>query len=121
MTHESLDRRKHKRYAASDYSMALFAKAVGLVSDISEVGMALNIIDYQESLSSEKEITFHCKMPDTIITGLPVKVVREEAMKFSRFGGFITQKIGIRFDNPGDLHQEQIRQHISGLPKTATS
>jgi|GEM_PF-5926043 len=96
-------------------AMAIFPKAFGLVTDISEGGMALNVMDFQGSLSDDEEITYYCKSTNTTIIGLPIKFVRKDIVKFSQFGGLITQKIGIRFNNPSIMQQKQIQDHISRL------
>jgi len=115
MVQMTVERRKHKRHPVNEDSMVIFQKAFGLVTDISEGGIALNVMDYQGSLSDDAEITYYCKATSTTIIGLPIKFVRKEIVKFSQFGGLITQKVGIRFNNPSAIQQKQIRDHIARL------
>ena len=103
------ERRKHTRYPITGEVLVRWNKGSGRVVDISTGGMALNILDNSGPLPKKWTTDFYS--PNTRIEGLPLKLVREEAIETFNFGNKM-QTIGVEFDNPTVLQQTQIRQHL---------
>ena len=125
MENKFSDRRKHKRFTVDNKVFVLWHNKAAQAIDISEGGMAIHVTDFivdqivdsPEPLSDDWKTTFLCETTETIITELPVKLVRKEEKEFSRFAVIATQTVGVKFNNPNANQQKQIRQHISGLSK----
>ena len=111
MENQYTEKRKHTRYPVTPDSLVIWNKCAGRVLNRSKGGMAIDLIETLESLPEKWETTFHCPTTGTNIEGLPLKIVRDEAIKLSDFG-IKTQTVGVKFDNPTVFQQDQIRQHL---------
>jgi hypothetical protein len=111
MENEYEEKRQYPRYSVTADSLVLWHKCAGRVLDISEGGMAIDIIESPESLPEKWETIFHCPTTDTRIDGLRLQLVRQESAKTSDFG-IITQTVGAKYNNPTGVQRAQIRQHL---------
>ncbi len=113
-----VNKRKYKRHVVTNNIFVVCQQRAGQVINISEGGMGIEITSYYKSLSddwADEADDFPCLSINKQINGLPLQLVRREDIKLPRFGGFATQVIGVKFNNPSLDQQSQIRQQVSGF------
>jgi hypothetical protein len=114
MEKQDLEKRKHRRYDTIGNALVFSPNLTGRVVNISEGGMAIDVIDKIETELSANgwKTTFYCMDTDTMIKGLPLKLARKGTVEFSPLGSK-NEIIGVEFDEPSILQQEQISCHLS--------
>ena len=109
---EKEEKRNHTRHPVTENGIVLFHKKAGLVLDMSNKGMSINLFDISGPFPDNWEVNFYCAATNTKIKALQLKLVREETEKISEIG-IKTQIVGVIFFKPTPLQQKQIKRHIS--------
>ncbi len=116
MENASPDRRKHKRYAASNDAIAICDMKNGRIINISEGGMAVNFI-FDKPFSEETKVTILSRTKNILIEDIPVRFVRKKDKPHSFTGGFQVQTIGVRFNCLNGAQQDQVNAYVSRLSR----
>ena len=117
MENNFLEKRKHKRYFATDDVIIVCHNHIGRVINISESGIAIKFIDCTEDSTNEFKGDFLCNTTNPDIEKLPLELVRKEDDKLSPFGGFVTKTLGFTFKKLNAIQQKQVINYISGLSR----
>ena len=111
------EKRKCKRYNVTDFVVAVYSTRLGRVVNISENGLAIQLIDTDfESLPDECKTSLLSRSKGFLIEEFPLKLVRKEVTPSTPANRVKLQTIGAKFDTSDALLLRKIRQYILGLP-----
>ena len=111
MDNSSVEKRKCKRHNVTDFVVAVLANRLGRIINISECGLAVQLIDNDlESVPEQCETFFLSKDRGFLIENLPLKLVRKKVMP----SPYIST-VAAQFDTPDAIKLREIKQLIAGL------
>ena len=107
------EKRKCKRYNVTDFVIAVYANRLGRLINISESGLAIQLIDADlELLPEESKASFFTATKGFLIEELPLKLVQKKIKPSSNYK---LQTIGAKFNTSDAIQLCKIKQFISGL------
>jgi hypothetical protein len=111
MANFSTEKRKYKRYNVTDFVVAVFGNRLGQILNISENGIAVQLLDDDFKLLPEKCRTFFIsKDKGIMIEDLPLKLVRKEVVA----PPFLST-VAAKFDTSDTDQLGKIKKYISGF------
>ena len=107
------EKRKCKRYNVTDFVIAVYANRLGRLINISESGLAIQLIDADlESLPEESKASFFTATKGFLIEELSLKLVQK---KIKPSTNYKLQTVGAKFNTSDAIQLCKIKQFISGL------
>lgn len=107
----SVEKRKCKRYKVTDFVVAVFADRLGQITNISESGLALHLVDDDlESLPEKCNTFFVSKDRGFLIEDLSLKIVRKKIKR----PPYIST-VAAKFATSDTNQLCKIKEYISGL------
>lgn len=112
MDNSFVEKRKLKRYNVTDFVVAAFSNRLGRLMNISENGLAVQLMDDTdlESLPEEFKTSLLIVAKGFLVEDLPLKLVRKETMPSSYLS-----TIAAKFDTSDTIQLGKIKEYIAGL------
>ncbi|MBC8318939.1 MAG: PilZ domain-containing protein [Desulfobulbaceae bacterium] len=111
MANSSAEKRKHKRHNVTEFLVAVFDNRLGRIINISEKGLAVQMLDDDlKSLPEKFETFFFSKDKGFLVEDLPLKLVRKEIILSPHLF-----TVAAQFATSDIIQLDKVKQYISGL------